>query len=138
MSEPLESLYAAMEISEVRSNLANFVKYLVNHGCSPEDHALILAWIPKVRKVIHEIDAVIQVKTPTMDDELKTVLELGEWNPARYYVVVSETTEYEAKFEFPTAHVRDGRGVKEMLDRENHGIVHIYLVEDDGTLTLKR
>jgi hypothetical protein len=134
----MDSLYAAMDIADVRNNLANFVKYIIDNGCTPEDHAAILAWIPKVRKVVEEIDAVIQVKTPTMDDELRTVLELGEWNPERHYVVVTEMTEYDRKLNIPTAHVRDGRGVKEMLDREHHGIAHIYLVNEDGTLTQKR
>lgn len=131
------------DVAEARMELDDLIKRLRDSGISPEDRLLFLVWISRQRKVIEEIEAVLQVKTPTMDDELREITEFPEFSPKRWYIVTQvEDPHYVALAGHPMPFHFDGRQVTERLTREDENgfptIAHVYEVNDDGTLTLKR
>lgn len=130
-----DAVYAGSWVGEA----ASMVRGLLKQDFTEAEKAEIRAWLPKVRKVISEIEAVCVVKTPTVDDRLNEILEDGEWDRHRWYVVTLAQRHPELGREMPLP--MQGHKVKEMLDRDYYlidNVLAVYAIEDDGTMTRKR
>lgn len=131
-----------MDVSSAGVDLRTLIERIEKHGISDEDRALLRRWIPLARKCVEEIQLMCRTKVPSVDDAVSEMLEYGEWNPHREYVVTQlEQPELADALGAVRVWVLTGDKVKEWLDRDEifrDRIAAIWLVEDDGTLTRKR
>lgn len=140
-SDP-DTVDAMAYLAEAREEVRQ-LKEAVFDEIFPADVRMLREWIPKMRKALEEIDAVLKVKTPTMDDRLQELLDNPEFDPKRWYLVTrEEEPELAARMggrQMPF--VMTGDRVKEVLERDVNAtwpVAHVYQIEDDGTLTMKR
>jgi hypothetical protein len=134
------SINALADLAMARMDLSALIKRIQDQGIAADQKAELLKWIPKARKIVEEIDLMCQTKVPSVDDAINEMLTYGEWNPNKSYVVTHKQQPHEPDELRRLPMVRSGDQVKEDLETmegyfaENY-ISHIYLLEDDGTLT---